>query len=200
MFWKTSQNSQINTRSSHPEVFLSKDVLKNFAKFTDKHLCRSLLFNKVAGWKPETVRSSHWRCSVKKGVLKNFENFTGENLCWSLFLIKLKFWGLATLLKKTPMEVLSCEICKHFKNNYFEEHLWMPASKLYLKGDSNTGVFLWIVVSYSRTPILNFLKYLEKLFCITPPSNHSSHDVFFLFADQWGLQPKINLFGGAMIN
>ena len=25
---------------------LSKDVLKNFAKFTDKHLCRSL-FNKV---------------------------------------------------------------------------------------------------------------------------------------------------------
>ena len=38
---------------------LSKDVLKHFAKFTDKHLCRGLLFNKVAGSKPETVRSSH---------------------------------------------------------------------------------------------------------------------------------------------
>ena len=44
---------------------LSKDVLKNFAKFTEKHLCRNLFFNKVAGWKPETVRNSHWRCSVK---------------------------------------------------------------------------------------------------------------------------------------
>ena len=32
-------------------------------------------FNKVTGWKPETVRSSHWRC-VKQGVLKNFANFT----------------------------------------------------------------------------------------------------------------------------
>ena len=31
---------------------LSKNVLKNFVKFTEKNLCRSLLFNKVAGWKP----------------------------------------------------------------------------------------------------------------------------------------------------
>ena len=30
---------------------LSKEVLKIFVKFTEKHLCRSLLFNKVAGWK-----------------------------------------------------------------------------------------------------------------------------------------------------
>ena len=49
---------------------LSKDALKNFVKFTEKHLCWSLAFNKVAGWKPKNVRSSHWRCSVKKGVLK----------------------------------------------------------------------------------------------------------------------------------
>ena len=28
---------------------LSKDFLKNFAKSTEKHLCRSLFFNKVAG-------------------------------------------------------------------------------------------------------------------------------------------------------
>ena len=36
---------------------LSKDVLKNFTKLTEKHLCWSLIFNKVTGWKPETVRS-----------------------------------------------------------------------------------------------------------------------------------------------
>ena len=31
---------------------LKKDVLKNFAKFTGKHLCQSLFFNKVAGLNP----------------------------------------------------------------------------------------------------------------------------------------------------
>ena len=28
---------------------MKKDALKNFAKFTGKHLCQSLFFNKVAG-------------------------------------------------------------------------------------------------------------------------------------------------------
>ena len=46
-----------------------------------------------------------------------------------------------------------------------------------------------------------FREILRKLFCRTPASNHFSHDVvFFLFVDQWGLQPKISLFGGAMVN
>ena len=34
-------------RSSRPEVFCKKVVLKNFASFTGKHLCQSLSFNKV---------------------------------------------------------------------------------------------------------------------------------------------------------
>ena len=33
-------------RSSRPEVFCKKGVLRNFAKFTGKHLCQSLFFNK----------------------------------------------------------------------------------------------------------------------------------------------------------
>ena len=32
-----------------PEVFYEKVVLKNFTKFTGKHLCQSLFLNKVAG-------------------------------------------------------------------------------------------------------------------------------------------------------
>ena len=36
-------------RSSRPDVFCEKGVLRNFAKFTGKHLCQSLVFNKVAG-------------------------------------------------------------------------------------------------------------------------------------------------------
>ena len=37
------------TRSSRPEVFCEKAVLRNSAKFKGKHLCQILLFNKVAG-------------------------------------------------------------------------------------------------------------------------------------------------------
>ena len=37
------------TRSSRPEVFCKKGVLRNLTKFTEKHLCQSLLYNKVAG-------------------------------------------------------------------------------------------------------------------------------------------------------
>ena len=36
-------------RSSHMEVFCKKDALKSFAKFTGKHMCESLFFNKAAG-------------------------------------------------------------------------------------------------------------------------------------------------------
>ena len=167
-----------------------------------------------------------------------------KKVSWSLFLIKLQFWGPATLLKKTSTQLLSWETWKLFKSNYFEEHLWTSASKHYLKRDSNTSAFRWILLIiqehlFSRGSTnglfwnpseevfllksckpdgvktfnsvrkrlshryfsVNFEKFLGKLFCRTPPSNHFSHDVvFFLFADQWGLQPKINLFGGAIVN
>ena len=46
----------LKVRSTRPEVFCKKGVLKNFAKFTGKHLCRSLFFNKVTGLR--SVRSN----------------------------------------------------------------------------------------------------------------------------------------------
>ena len=42
-------------RSSRPEVFSKKRVLKNFRKFPGKHLCQSLVFNKIAGLRPGTL-------------------------------------------------------------------------------------------------------------------------------------------------
>ena len=41
----------LRNRSSRPKVFCKKDVLKNFTKFTGKHFCQSLFFNKAAGKK-----------------------------------------------------------------------------------------------------------------------------------------------------
>ena len=41
---------QIKTyRYSRLEVFGAKVVIKNFAKFTGKHLCQSLFLNKISG-------------------------------------------------------------------------------------------------------------------------------------------------------
>ena len=42
-------------RSSPPEVFCKKGVVRNVSKFTGKHLCHSLFFNKVAGRKKEAL-------------------------------------------------------------------------------------------------------------------------------------------------
>ena len=42
-------------RSSHRRCSVKKGVLRNFAKFTGKHLCQRLFFDKVAGLRPETL-------------------------------------------------------------------------------------------------------------------------------------------------
>ena len=47
--YKISLYDFIISKSSRPEVFCKKDILKNFAKFAGKHLCKSLFFHKVAG-------------------------------------------------------------------------------------------------------------------------------------------------------
>ena len=36
-------------------MFNEKEVLKNFAKLTGKHLCQSLIFNKAADLRPATL-------------------------------------------------------------------------------------------------------------------------------------------------
>ena len=43
----------LNPQKQPPGVFCKKGVLRNFAKFTGKHLCQRLFFNKVAGLRPE---------------------------------------------------------------------------------------------------------------------------------------------------
>ena len=42
-------------KSSCPEVFCKKDVLRYFTKFTGKHLRQSLFFDKVAGLRSATL-------------------------------------------------------------------------------------------------------------------------------------------------
>ena len=57
-----------NARSSHWRCSMGKYVLRNFAKFTGKHLCQCRFFNKVAGLRPATLLKKRlWhRCFPEK--------------------------------------------------------------------------------------------------------------------------------------
>ena len=54
--------------------------------------------------------------------------FTRKHPCWSFFSIKMQDGDTWNFIKKTPTQILSCEICEIFKNTYFKEHLRKNAS------------------------------------------------------------------------
>ena len=60
----TLWSDTLKFRSGSPEVFCKKAVFKNFAKFSGKHLCESLFFNKVAGPRSATLLKKRlwYRC------------------------------------------------------------------------------------------------------------------------------------------
>ena len=75
-----------NTEVVARRCSVKKGVLRNFAKFTGKHLCQSLYFNKVAGLRPATLLKQRlWhRC-----FLVNIAKFLGtpfftEHFWWLL--------------------------------------------------------------------------------------------------------------------
>ena len=117
---------------------LSKDVFKNFAKLTQKHLCWSPFLIELQGGNLK-CQNHPLEMFCKKVIFKNFVNFTGNTCVGVFFLIKLHFWGFATLYKKTPTQILYLNLVK-FKNICFEEHLRTTAYKLYLRKYSNTDV------------------------------------------------------------
>ena len=59
-----SHGSKHNLFTEQPlEVFCKKGVLKNFTKFTGKHLFQSLFFNKLAGVACNFIKKRLWhRC------------------------------------------------------------------------------------------------------------------------------------------
>ena len=60
------------TRFKSPEVFNKKGFLKNFSKFTAKHLYQSLFFNKVTGLRPATLFKKDCGAGFSLWILRNF--------------------------------------------------------------------------------------------------------------------------------
>ena len=82
-FWP--QSISIN-RSSHQRCFLIKGVPRTIVKFTGKHLCQSLFFNKVAGLRPTTIfKTKLWhRCFPVNFAIVLRTVFIIEHLWWLL--------------------------------------------------------------------------------------------------------------------
>ena len=76
-------------RSSRPEVFCKKSVLRNFTKFTGKHLCQGLFFNKVAGLRAATLLKKRlWhRCFAENFGKYLRTPFFSEHLRWLLLFL-----------------------------------------------------------------------------------------------------------------
>ena len=90
------------------------------------------------------IRSSRSQMLLNIGVLENFANFAGKHLCWSLMFLNIG-------------------VLENFVNFAWKHLCWsLFLIKLvafnFIKRDSNTGVFLW-----------NLLSFYEHLFCRTTP-------------------------------
>ena len=77
-------------RSSCPEAFCKKGVLRNFTKFIGKHLCQSLFFNKVADLRPTTL--------LKKGLWHRYFPVNFAKFLRTLFFIEHLWWLLLCIV------------------------------------------------------------------------------------------------------
>ena len=60
-----------NKQKHSPVVFCKKGAFRNFAKFTGKHLCQSVFFNKVAGLRPATLLKGNYGAGIFLWILRN---------------------------------------------------------------------------------------------------------------------------------
>ena len=76
------------------EVFCKKGVLRNFTKFTGKHQCKSLIFNKVTGLRPATLLKTRLlhRCSPVNFVKFLRTPILTERLRWLLLIVGEDFF------------------------------------------------------------------------------------------------------------
>ena len=99
--------------SSRPEVFCKEGVLRNFAKFTGKHLRKSLFFNEIAGLRPATLwKKRLWHRSFPVNFAKFLRTPLLQNTSRRL-LLSQKNWGSKyidlpkTFLDKTFLQFIS---------------------------------------------------------------------------------------------
>ena len=117
-------------KSCCSQIFFKVGVLKNFAKFTLKHLCRSLIFDKVADRRPaNSVKKKSatqvFFCEFSK-ILKNSFIYRTSPAAASAFIpkvqnlnditlaVKIKPWGKKVPLTEVYLEPYKTSVTEHF--------------------------------------------------------------------------------------
>ena len=74
-------------RSSHRRCSVKKGVLRNVAKFTGRHLCQSLFFNKVASLRSATLlKKRPWHMCFPVNFAKFLRTYFLQNTSVQLLL------------------------------------------------------------------------------------------------------------------
>ena len=107
------------SRSSRSKVFYKKGVHRNFAKFTEKHLCQSHFLNKVSGLRPAKKRLWH-RCFPV-----NFAKFLR-----TAFSLEHLWWLLLTIRIFTPNSTQSYQIIYSKQRFMFPENSFQAVMKV----------------------------------------------------------------------
>ena len=145
-------------RSSHPEVFCKKGVLRNFAKFKGKHLCQSLFFKKEA---LAQVFSGEL-CKISKNTF-----FTEHLLSFIMYKRKkkesIRIFAYFSLFSLSPRKQIKRFFFFFFKKKNFRKYC-------ILKTSCESFLMKFLKVN-------NFLRnYLQKqppdMFCIKRYSKH----------------------------
>ena len=84
MCLKWNKKHTRTNKSNLPEVFCYKRVLKYFAKFTEKHLCQSLFFNKIPVDDCNFIKREALMQVFSCQYCKSFKNIYFKNICEGL--------------------------------------------------------------------------------------------------------------------
>ena len=103
-------------RGSRQEVFCRKGVLRHFEKFTGKHLCQSLLFNKVAGLRTVTLLKKRFWYSC---FPVNFSKFLKTTSITETPVNQLVFREELVELQFYYSQTFSLEVFKHICFKHF---------------------------------------------------------------------------------
>ena len=116
-------------------MFCEKDVLRNFTKFTGKHLCQILFFNDVTGLRPATL------------FLKN--SGKGFFFCEFCKISKNSFSsGLQLYFKKTLARVFfPVNFVKFLRTPFLTKHL-VVTSRLTCKANSSNVSIQDLLIQY----------------------------------------------------
>ena len=170
--WEHKFNSRairtkfIGNKSTHPEVFCKKSVLRNFAKLaklTGKYLCYSLFFNSIAGLRPANLLKKRlWHRRFAVSFVKFFKNtffhrapmdgsLWGQSEYWSeiYWLLRNKTFqeSLLYLLAWKPFKYDKKRFLFHLKSSVCSQDIY---------------IFVWTFWSFRKNGMIRKIRLILK--------------------------------------